>query len=89
MSSSSVIKKSTASEMPKIVSGEKKDAFLEEFRSLVSRRAYELFEELGVLIVRGGELSTRGQFVSLRDDLESGRMSWPTLLQHYELHLDA
>lgn len=55
MSSSSVIKKSTASEMPKIVSGEKKDAFLEEFRSLVSRRAYELFEELGR--VDGNDLS--------------------------------
>jgi HSP20 family molecular chaperone IbpA len=45
--SSSSTKPSSASEMPKIVSGERKDAFLEEFRSLVSRRAYELFEELG------------------------------------------
>ncbi|MGH9572078.1 MAG: DUF2934 domain-containing protein [Candidatus Acidiferrales bacterium] len=33
--------------MPKMVFGEKKDAFMEEFRSLVSKRAYELFEQLG------------------------------------------
>lgn len=33
--------------MPKIVSREKKDEFMEEFRSLISRRAYELFEQLG------------------------------------------
>ena len=41
--------------MPKIVSGAKKDAFLEEFRGLVSKRAYELFEELGR--VDGNDLS--------------------------------
>jgi len=33
--------------MPNIVSGEKRDALLDEFRRLVSKRAYELFEELG------------------------------------------
>ena len=41
------MKRSPASEMPKIISGERKDAFLEEFRRLVSKRAYELFEQLG------------------------------------------
>jgi len=30
-----------------MVSGAKRDAFLEEFRKSVSRRAYQLFEELG------------------------------------------
>lgn len=56
---------------------------------MISGAARELFEELGVLVVRGGELLTKGQLVSLRDDLESGRMPWPNLLQHYDLHLDA
>lgn len=56
---------------------------------MIAGAARELFEELGVLVVRGGELLTRGQRVSLLDDLESGRMSWPKLLEHYELQLDA
>lgn len=56
---------------------------------MISGAARELFEELGVLVVRGGELLTKGQRASLRDDLESGRMPWPQLLHHYELHLDA
>jgi len=57
--------------------------------TMISGAARELFEELGVLVVRGGETLTKGQRVSLLDDLESGRMSWPALLQHYELFLDA
>src|SRR5678816_120237 len=56
---------------------------------MISGAARELFEELGVLVARGSETLTKGQRVSLLDDLESGRMSWPALLQHYELHLDA
>ena len=32
---------------------------------------------------------TVGQRTSLLGDLESGRMSWPQLLEHYGLHLDA
>jgi glyoxylase-like metal-dependent hydrolase (beta-lactamase superfamily II) len=32
---------------------------------------------------------TKGQRESLFDDLQSGRMSWPAVLKHYELHLDA
>jgi endoribonuclease LACTB2 len=57
--------------------------------AMISGAARELFEELGVLVVHGGETLTKGQRVSLLDDLESGRMTWPALLQHYELHLDA
>jgi glyoxylase-like metal-dependent hydrolase (beta-lactamase superfamily II)/8-oxo-dGTP pyrophosphatase MutT (NUDIX family) len=60
-----------------------------ETAAMISGAARELFEELGVLVVRGGELLTKGQRVSLLDDLNSGRMSWPQLLQHYELKLDA
>lgn len=57
--------------------------------AMISGAARELFEELGVLAVRGGETLTKGQRASILDDLESGRMSWPALLKHYELHLDA
>jgi endoribonuclease LACTB2 len=57
--------------------------------SMISGAARELFEELGVLVARGGEALTKGQRESLRDDLESGRMSWPQLLGHYGLELDA
>ena len=60
-----------------------------ETAAMLSGAARELFEELGVLAVRGGETLTKGQRVSLLDDLESGRMSWPALLDHYNLHLDA
>ena len=56
---------------------------------MISGAARELFEELGVLVVRGGETLTKGQRVSLLDDLEAGRMTWSALLKHYELHLDA
>ena len=57
--------------------------------TMVSGAARELFEELGVLIVHGGETLTKGQRESLWDDLESKRMPWPALLRHYDLHLDA
>jgi glyoxylase-like metal-dependent hydrolase (beta-lactamase superfamily II)/8-oxo-dGTP pyrophosphatase MutT (NUDIX family) len=57
--------------------------------AMISGAARELFEELGVLVAHGGEALTKGQRVSLLDDLESGRMAWPDLLQHYELCLDA
>ena len=60
-----------------------------ETAAMISGAARELFEELGVLVVRGGETLTKGQRVSLLDDLESGRMAWSKLLAHYELHLDA
>src|SRR4030095_4632233 len=60
-----------------------------ESSAMISGAARELFEELGVLAARGGDLLTKGQRASLLDDLESGRMSWPALLNHYELYLDA
>jgi len=60
-----------------------------ETATMISGAARELFEELGVLVARGGETLTKGQRVSLLDDLESGRMSWPAILKHYELYLDA
>ncbi len=60
-----------------------------EIATAISCAARELFEETQVLVARGGEALTQGQRVSLLDDLESGRMSWPDLLTHYDLHLDA
>lgn len=55
----------------------------------ISCAARELFEELGILAARGSETLTKGQRASLLDDLESGRMTWPGLLRHYDLHLEA
>lgn len=49
----------------------------------------ETFEEVGVLLVRGGEKLTRGQFASLHDDLISGRMSFREILEHWELRIHA
>ena len=60
-----------------------------ETATAISCAARELFEETQVLVARGGEALTQGQRASLLDDLLSGRMSWSTLLQHYDLHLDA
>ncbi len=60
-----------------------------ETAAMISGAARELFEELGVLAARGGETLTKGQRASLLDDLESARMSWPALLDHYNLYLDA
>jgi ribonuclease/clavin/mitogillin len=60
-----------------------------ETRAMISCAARELFEEVGVLVARGAETLTKGQRASLLDDLESGRMAFPELLQHYGLHLDA
>ena len=57
--------------------------------AMISCAARELFEELGVLVARGAQTLTRGQRASLLDDLVSGRMSFPKLLAHYGLHLDA
>lgn len=48
-------KQSPASETANIVSGQKKDALLGQFRDLISKRAYELFEQLGR--VDGNDLS--------------------------------
>jgi glyoxylase-like metal-dependent hydrolase (beta-lactamase superfamily II)/8-oxo-dGTP pyrophosphatase MutT (NUDIX family) len=60
-----------------------------ETAAAISCAARELFEELGVLATRGADSLTKGQRASLLDDLESGRMSWPELLRHYHLRLDA
>lgn len=60
-----------------------------ERAAMIACAARELFEELGVLIARGAESLTKGQRASLLDDLESGRMPFPKLLDHFGLYLDA
>jgi ribonuclease/clavin/mitogillin len=60
-----------------------------ETRVAISCAARELFEETQVLVARGGDALTQGQRASLLDDLQAGRMSWPALLKHYDLYLDA
>jgi ribonuclease/clavin/mitogillin len=60
-----------------------------ELATAISCAARELFEETQVLVARGGEALTQGQRSSLLDDLQAGRMSWPALLKHYQLHLNA
>ena len=49
----------------------------------------ELFEEVGVLVVRGGEKLTKGQRASLHDDLISGRSSFKEILDDWGLSIDA
>src|SRR6266849_4113441 len=61
----------------------------QEHTAMISCVARELFEEVGVLLARGSQTLTTGQRGSLFDDLDSKRMSWPELLRHYGLHLDA
>jgi glyoxylase-like metal-dependent hydrolase (beta-lactamase superfamily II)/8-oxo-dGTP pyrophosphatase MutT (NUDIX family) len=61
----------------------------QESVAMISCAARELFEEVRVLLARGADTLTVGQRDSLLDDLESKRMSWPELLRHYGLYLDA
>ena len=49
----------------------------------------ELFEETGVLLVRGGEKLTKGQRASLHDDLVSERFSMKEIFETWGLHIDA
>ena len=57
--------------------------------AMIACAARELFEETGVLIARGSHRLTKGQRASLLDELESGRMTFPRLLEHFGLRLDA
>ncbi|HEX8127580.1 MAG TPA: MBL fold metallo-hydrolase [Pyrinomonadaceae bacterium] len=60
-----------------------------EHAAMIACAARELFEELGVLVARGADALTKGQLASVLDDLTSERMTFPQLLAHYGLHLDA
>ena len=49
----------------------------------------EVFEEVGILLVRNGEKLTKGQRASLHDDLISGRSSFKEILDHWRLWINA
>ena len=59
-----------------------------EKAKFIACAARELFEEVGVLLVRNGEKLTKGQRASLHDDLISGRMNFGEVLTHWNLWLD-
>jgi endoribonuclease LACTB2 len=62
------------------------DSDLEKF---IVSAVRELFEEVGVLLVRNGEKLTKGQRASLHDDLISGRSTFGEILAHWNLWIDA
>ncbi|MBS1794654.1 MAG: MBL fold metallo-hydrolase [Acidobacteria bacterium] len=60
-----------------------------EFARFIACAARELFEEVGVLLARGGERLTKGQRAALHDDLISGRSGFAEILADWGLRLDA
>jgi endoribonuclease LACTB2 len=61
----------------------------ENFKRFIAAAARETFEEVGVLLARGGDRITKGQRASLRDDLVSGRFSFAEILKIWGLQIDA
>ncbi len=51
--------------------------------------AREMFEEVGILLVRNGDKLTKGQRASLHDELISGRSTFAEILDQWGLWLDA
>ncbi len=60
-----------------------------ELAKFIVCAARETFEEVGVLLARGGEKLTRGQLASLHDDLISGRFSLAEILANWGLRIHA
>jgi glyoxylase-like metal-dependent hydrolase (beta-lactamase superfamily II)/8-oxo-dGTP pyrophosphatase MutT (NUDIX family) len=60
-----------------------------ELEKFIVCAAREIFEEVGVLLARGGEKLTKGQRASLHDDLISGRSTFAEILDDWDLHIDA
>lgn len=60
-----------------------------ESARLLACAVREVFEEVGVLLVRNGEKLTRGQRASLHDDLISGRFTFAEILATWGLWIDA
>jgi endoribonuclease LACTB2 len=60
-----------------------------ELQQFIVCAVRELFEEVGVLIVRGGDKLTKGQRASLHDDLVSGRSTFKDILDSWNLWIDA
>lgn len=60
-----------------------------DLAKFIACAAREVFEEVGVLLVRNGEKLTKGQRASLHDDLISGRSSFSEILDDWGLWIDA
>ncbi|MEP6901276.1 MAG: MBL fold metallo-hydrolase [Actinomycetota bacterium] len=60
-----------------------------DFAKFIVCAVRELFEEVGVLLVRNGEKLTKGQRTSLHDDLISGRSNFGEILADWNLWIDA
>lgn len=60
-----------------------------ELKRFIACAARETFEEVGVLLARGGDKLTAGQRASLHDDLISGRMTFAEIAEHWNLWIDA
>jgi endoribonuclease LACTB2 len=60
-----------------------------ELKRFIVCAVRELFEEVGVLIVRNGDKLTKGQRASLHDDLVSGRSTFKEILDDWGLWIDA
>ncbi len=61
----------------------------EESVPLIASAVREVFEEVGVLLVRNGDKLTTGQIASLHDDLISQRSTFAEILNHWNLWIDA
>ncbi|HEY0048130.1 MAG TPA: NUDIX domain-containing protein, partial [Pyrinomonadaceae bacterium] len=61
----------------------------EELAKFIACAVRETFEEVGVLLVRGGDKITKGQRASVLDDLISGRFSFAEILRMWGLWIDA
>ena len=66
-----------------------KNCIEKDLEKFIVSAVRELFEEVGVLIVRNGEKLTKGQRASLHDDLISGRNSFAEILADWGLWIDA
>ncbi len=60
-----------------------------EIAKSIACAARETFEEIGILLVRNGDKLTKGQRVSLHDDLISGRSTFAEILDFWGLWIDA
>lgn len=61
----------------------------ESLKKFIVCAVRETFEEIGILLVRGGEKITKGQRASLHEDLSSGRFSFAEILRIWNLKIDA
>ncbi len=61
----------------------------EDLKKFIVCAVRELFEETGILLVRGGDKLTKGQRASLHDDLVSERFSLKEIFETWGLWIDA